>query len=1164
MTDVFDTLADSKAEIFSTLDLRSGFWQVPLDPATKHKSAFITHKGVYEFNRLAFGMMNSPMTFQCLLTKVLKDLNFKIALVYIDDILIFSKSFEENLHHLQLVFSNLRSAKLKLNPEKCNFGTKTVKYLGHIISKDGIYVNPENVDKVKNFPRPSNAKQVRSFLGMANFYRKFVKDYAKIASPLTALLKKNQQFYWTSDCQNAFENLKDRLTTAPILTFPKMDKPFILSTDASEYSVGYILSQKHDTREHVIAYGGRGLRGAELKWHITDKEALALVEGIQHFKHYQANQEFTVFTDNISVKYLQKIKDCNGRLGRWSLLLQAYNFRIQHRSGDRNPADYLSRHAHSNTKSDHSSELSDHLYSVVENQKEYAEVTLFYKGENVDSVVSSLQSIRETNNIDSPNLAKEQQKCNDFMDIIKYKQSGQVPKDPARARTIAAESFNYEIEDGILKHFYSKRCKSVPKVERLVKQIAVPKVLRDDLLKSYHDCIAGGGHQGFERTYAALRNKYYWPSMYADINTYVKTCETCQQSKRAFNSRPPPLQPQHTHDVFQRWHIDILSGLPTTKDKFKHILLIVDSYSKWCEAFPLRTQEATEVANVLYKEIITRYGAPRYLISDNGKTFVSSIVKALSELFNITRYLTSLYHPQTNGSVERMNSVILQAFRAYTKDMQDDWIDYLPGILMAYCTTPATQSTDYSPFFLMYGREMALPIDTALIPKDHLSQDHKIFLARILQNLENTRNIAAKNIEQAQQKFKENYDKKTKDPEFRPAQRVWLYCTKVPVGKAPKLHRKWVGPYYITKLGPHHTYKLRNCATNKEVTSLVNAQRLKPYYDPKDRPTNIPADLENDDNEHDPEELGEPANPAEQDEITQQPQENQENRDNVQVDLPKQDNSDETAKSKTNDQVNGSKPSCKDCERGNCKPFSESEIESIVSSARGNGVLYYKVKFADKTRKTDWYFTCKIPSRLVREFHAKRTMSGKKRKHPLQKHKFFNKSNIENINIIDHQEKVRTSIETQTSKETSNSSTQTEPITSESINCPEEKLISIRMFKGKAYFLVQQHDKFSWLPMTIAKYHASDFISRTKEEVRIHKHEEHIAYLRLKEQYGNKKPFIDLSPTMNTVFEVRFTSDGKKEFLVGFMNKNIPPEWAKLSEVSNGAMLFFLNGLERQ
>ncbi|CAC5380505.1 unnamed protein product [Mytilus coruscus] len=534
---------------------------------------------------------------------------------------------------------------------------------------------------------------------MANYYRKFVKDYAHIAAPLNKFLKKDQRFQWTPECDNVFQNLKDRLTS-----FPHLDKPFILSTDSSEFSNGYIQSQIQNGLEHVIAYGGRQLRGSELKWHITDKEALALVEGVQHFKHYLGNQEFIVYADNVPVKYLQKIKDCQGILGRWSLLLQGYNFRIIHRAGSKTPADCLSRQNHSetnNSASIDSSELAEQLMSIDINN--FTETIFIYKGENEEAVISSLQSVT-INDIHLTNLAEEQEKCKDFADIIMYKQSGKVPQDPDLARTVVAESFNFELKDGILKHFYSKRGKRVPKDERLVKQIAVPRNLRDSILKAYHDCILGGGHQGFDRSYAAIRN----------------------------NENP-------------------------------------------------------------------------------------------SELFDIKRHLTSSYHPQINGACERMNSVILQALRAYTQNQQDDWYDELPGILMAYRATPATQSTNYSSFFLLYGREMTLPIDTALIPKDRLAQDHKMFLSRILQNLETSRKIAAKNIEQGQERFKQQYDKKSKEPEFQPAQRVWLFCTKVPVGKAPKLHRKWSEPYHITRIGPHSTYKLRNCATNKEVQSIVNA-----------------------------------------------------------------------------------------------------------------------------------------------------------------------------------------------------------------------------------------------------------------------------------------------------------------------------------------------------
>ena len=886
MSDVFDTLAQSKAEIFSTLDLRSGFWQVPLHKDTKHKSAFITHQGIFEFNRLSFGMVNAPMTFQSLMTKVLKNLNFKIALVYIDDLLIFSKDFDQHLHHLNLVFDNLRSANLTLHPSKCKFATKQVKYLGHIVSKDGLRVNPENTDKIRNCQSPTNVKQVRSALGMMGYYRKFVKDYAKIAQPLNNLFKKDTKFNWTEDCEQAFNVLKTKLIEAPILRYPKFEDEFVLSVDSSDYSIGYVLTQEHDGKQHPICFGGRALRENELKWHITDKEGLALVEGIQHFKHYLANSKFTVFTDNVSVKYLQKIKDCQGRLGRWGILLQGYSFEIKHKSSLQNcTADFLSRQKYKDSDPVESHELADHIYSL-ETPKQLTQVTLVYPGETdaevliTDTADAEVLDLPDKDRDISVGIAIYQQECPELKHIYQYLAQRQVPEDPQLARTVVAESYNYELEDGVLKHFYTRRCKQVPMEERLVKQTAIPRCLRDELLKSYHDCIAGGGHQGFERTYAALRNKYYWPSMYENIRQYVKTCEVCQQSKRAFNAKPPPLHPQPVDDVFGRWQMDILSGLPTTKDKYKHILVLVDSYSKWVELFPLRTQEATEVASVLFREIISRYGAPRSILSDRGKNFMSNLVKALSELFEIKRHFTSPYHPMGNGLTEVKNSYILQALRAYCKGQQDDWPEILPGIMMAYRSTPATQSTQYSPFFMLYGREMRLPIDTVLQPKEHLPQNYKVYLSRILQNLEVCRKLAGDNIKAAQVKYKHQYDKKTKEPDFRPAQRVWLYCTKVPVGKAPKLHRKWVGPYYITMLGPNYTYKLRHCATNKEVKSLVNAMRLKPYFDPEDRPTNPPDPLLDNEEQLDPEELEQNLNKdAENETRASQTERNEANRD---------------------------------------------------------------------------------------------------------------------------------------------------------------------------------------------------------------------------------------------------------------------------------------------
>ena len=279
-------------------------------------------------------------------------------------------------------------------------------------------------------------------------------------------------------------------------------------------------------------------------------------------------------------------------------------------------------------------------------------------------------------------------------------------------------------------------------------------------------------HQGFERTYAAIRQKYYWPSMFRDCEAYVQSCDQCQRVKRNVYGKPPPLQPLPVVDVFQRWHIDILGGLPTTKDKHIYVLLVVDSYSKWCEAFPLRTQEATEVAAVLFKEIICRYGAPNVLVSDRGQQFLSQLVKALCELFQITRFYTSSYRPLLNGAVERMNSVILQSLHLYCTGQQDDWPELLSSIMMAYRMTPATQSIQHSPFFLLFGHEMRLPCDTSLTPKSTLSANFKTHPSNVLQNLEIARKIAAENIKNAQEKYKEQYDKKTDEPRYRPADRV--------------------------------------------------------------------------------------------------------------------------------------------------------------------------------------------------------------------------------------------------------------------------------------------------------------------------------------------------------------------------------------------------------
>ncbi|MES9881485.1 MAG: DDE-type integrase/transposase/recombinase [Sedimenticola sp.] len=360
----------------------------------------------------------------------------------------------------------------------------------------------------------------------------------------------------------------------------------------------------------------------------------------------------------------------------------------------------------------------------------------------------------------------------------------------------------------------------------------MPKVLRSDVLRSYHDNHAGGGHLGISKTYAAIREKYYFPGMYKVIHDYVATCHQCQKMKGIRKKLPPPLTSMPISDVFDRWHMDILGPLTKTEEGYQYILLVVDSFSRWSEAFPLKTQTAKEVSHVLYSEIFTRYGAPRILVSDRGQNFMSKLVRALCEMFDITRHHTSSYHPQTNSTCERLNSTLAQTLRMYSAPDQQNWPSLIPSVMMAFRISPATESTGLSPFHLVFGKEMNLPVDTSLIPKSTLGPDATDHFNNLIVRLKVVKEIATSNMRTKQEKSKEHYDKRAKEPGFSIGDRVMMRVTKVPTGLSPKLFQKYEGPLYITDIGPNYTYQLRWCGTHKQLKSLTNASRLVAYKDP--------------------------------------------------------------------------------------------------------------------------------------------------------------------------------------------------------------------------------------------------------------------------------------------------------------------------------------------
>ena len=950
---VFDAIGAARAQIFSVLDLASGFWQIPMDPSTRHKAAFITQSGIYEWLRLPFGLSNSPASFSMVMAQVLRGINWKFVLCYVDDILVFSDSFESHLDHLGQVFSCLTKANLTLKPSKCNFAVKEVKYLGHIITKDGVKVDPDKTSAVSTFPVPKTQQEVRSFLGMCNYYRKFVKSYSNIASPLTNLLRKDEPFKWTDKCQDAFTNLKKRLTSAPILAYADMNKTFTITCDASDTAIGYILSQEDDQRRsRVIAYGGRSLSHTEKRYHTTEKECLAIVNAIKANDTYLAHNRFIIYTDHKALCWLQNTKHKSGRLSRWAMALQHYNFEIKHIKGKENfCADALSRRKYPDEHPDQD-QMEDgpkdtSVLPMKTTPREITEVHFFYDNDQ-DTVVAAIQDELLVQQIeDRTDLITLQKECPDFEYIYAYLEKGTLPEGNKLARKTVIEAQQYSLLNGILYHWYQRRAKKLTEEMRQHQQIALPKVLRENALLAYHDSQSGGAHLATKRVYEALRLKYFWPRMHQQVDDYVRSCDRCQRIKTRNQNHKAPLTPMPVVDTFDRWHIDILE-LTQTKDGYRYVLLVVDSFSKWSEAFAIKTQDASVIAKVLYEEIFTRYGCPKVLLSDRGQAFMSKLVSALCEIFHVKRHYTSSYHPQTNSTVERQNSTLAQCLRAYCRKDHNNWPSLLPGIMMAFRMSPSTESTEYSPYYLLFGKEMNLPFDVAVTPKENMGRAAKEHIAEVIDNLKIAKKIASNNVTRHQEINKENYDKKTKEPEFRIGQRVLIRVYKTPVGLSRKLQDKSDGPYYISDIGPNHTYRLVHCQTHKPMKSLINAQHLRLYHDPR---------------------------PYRSQEENQTPQPNRN------VDQADGDTQDEMPNPPANERI----------EEVDDIPFNESDTESekeepemydverLLGKKTINGKVHYKCKWTDGSPST-WEPEENITEKLIQEYHIHYTQQGKRRK----------------------------------------------------------------------------------------------------------------------------------------------------------------------------------------
>ncbi|KMQ87964.1 krab-a domain-containing protein, partial [Lasius niger] len=609
------------------------------------------------FTVMPFGLCNAPATFEKLMERVLQKLLSKVWLVYLDDVIIFSKDFKEIIRNLKEVFLRLRTANLKINPKKCVLFGKNVKYLGHVISEKGITTDPEKIIAVKNWPIPQNKKQIRSFLGFCSYYRKFVKGFSSIAKPLYNLTENLSKFEWKTDCQEAFDNLKQALTSSSVLSFPKENGMFILDTDVSNLGIGAVLSQKQNGIEKVIAYYSRTFNKTERNC-VTRRELLAVVDSIKSFHHYLYGQSFLVRTDHASLKWLMSFKNLEGQLARWLERLQQYNFEIIYRKGQshRN-ADGLSRRpcAEIDCKYCAKVELSD----LAEEEKKISRILL--------EETTSEEWRRDQ--LEDPNLAI----------FVKGKEEGR--------RSLWQEVV---ARDSSAKVYWSYWDALILKNEA-------------------HDS-SSGGHFGVNKTLGKIRKRFYWATCKTDVEDWCSTCKICVAKKGPAGKGKSPLQILNVGALFERVEMNVLGPLPKTVSGNRYLLVITDCFTKWVEAIPLKNIRAKQVAEAFVSQIVSRHGVPLELHTDQGRNFESKIFKELINLLGIRKTRTTALHPQSDGQVERQHQTIINYLAKFIAENQKDWDRWIPMYLLAYRTSKH-EATGVTSSELYFAQDLRLPLD---------------------------------------------------------------------------------------------------------------------------------------------------------------------------------------------------------------------------------------------------------------------------------------------------------------------------------------------------------------------------------------------------------------------------------------------------------------------
>ena len=766
--DIFDSLTGAK--VFSTLDLKSGYWQIPVAEEDVKKTAFITHTGLYEFVRMPFGLANAPAEFQRTMQTVLGEMIGQFVMVYLDDIVVYSKSEQEHEEHLRRVFDALEQNGLKLKASKCTFSAPSVELLGYIMSAEGIKCNPDKTDAIANLQVPETVKEVRSFLGMAGYYRQCVPQFAKVAAPLVRLTKKHARFTWGPEQQKSFETLKELLVSSRVMAHPDTSKPYKLYTDACDCAIGAILVQEDEHgMERPIQYVSKQLAGAQLNWATIEKEAYAVVHALTKLRPYLYGAEFVIYTDHKPLKslFLSEVK--NTKIQRWAVLIAEYGAPIEYRKGAHNiRVDMLSR-IRGPTPEVSAIDTTDVWFAAED-----------LEGEHPNAIPW------EFDKLEKEELRKEQ-------------------KDMSEYQLAFEEDSGYELKDGLLYTLHT------PANGTEYPRLVLPPSCRYQVIRWAHTEV---GHQSVRKTLDRLQEAYKWPGQRKDVVNVLAQCERCavNSGRREY---PPPTQMPIAAYPGHIVGMDLCGPFPISPHGNKYILTLIDHCSGWVEVKLIPTKESRHVLRYLEQEHLPRFGAPEVIITDQGQEFNAIPLKEYMEAVGIEHRRASPYHPETNGRIERFHRTLKDMIRKLVNHQSNAWEDCLGQALWAHRISTSTV-TGFTPYFLQYGRPPRAPLTRLL---NRTEGDDPRAIGERIDRLAQAFKEAARSTEDSRRYNLRRLAERATQKRIRAGDQVVLVAQE----RAP-LDARWDHQYTVTRVrGPVLT--VVNMRTGKR--RVINRDKVK-------------------------------------------------------------------------------------------------------------------------------------------------------------------------------------------------------------------------------------------------------------------------------------------------------------------------------------------------